>query len=137
VTTEFSARDRERMRNDVRARVLWSDPPESIRQDWLKKGAPDEEIQAAIEESFRERRRHFRGRGLLDLGAGIGSFLGAAVLFLLFHHHDAESGKLFMGGRMLVLTAALLALGLWRTWRGVERLATGGSQEKAASDVED
>jgi len=124
------------MKRDVRARVLWADPVETIREEWLKKGAPGEEIRTAIDDAFRERRRHFRTRGFLDLVSGIGSFLGAAILFYLFHRHDPETGKAFMGGRALVLAAVLLAVGLWFTWRGVGRLATGGSHEKEASDVE-
>jgi hypothetical protein len=125
------------MRVDIRARVLWADSVDAIREEWLKKGASGEEIRAALEESFRERRRHFRTRGLIDLLSGIGSFLGVAVLVYLFHHHDPETGKLFMGGRVLIAAAVLLAVGLWFSWRGVGRLATGGSHEKGATDVED
>lgn len=135
--SEFSARDRERMRVDVRARVLWADSVEAIREEWLKKGATGEEVRVALHDAIQERHRHFRTRGLVDLLSGTGCIFGVAILYFFAHHHDPESGKLFMGGRTLILAAALLAAGLWFAWRGVSRLATGGTREKGASDVED
>lgn len=135
---EFSSRDRERMRLDVRARVLWADPVETIREEWLKKGAPGQEIRAAIDDSLRERRSHFRARGFRDLLTGVACFAGGAAAAAVTRTTTSGDAPVSAKGFALILvaTAALPAIGLWFTWRGVRRLATGGAEEKGASDVE-
>jgi len=75
---EITAAQRERMAVDIRARDLWGDLIEEIRTDWLAKGAPPEAVREALEASFKERRRHFRKRGVQDLILGLGALVGGA-----------------------------------------------------------
>jgi hypothetical protein len=134
---EFSAKEFERMKVDVRARVLWADPVESIREDWLKKGAPPTAVDIALRESIHERHRHFRLRGFQDLGMGILCLLlgGAAYLLQLASVH----GEIRLGGRgtacMMIASVVAPLAGLLLTLRGIRRIATGGREEKQASDL--
>src|SRR6266851_2732235 len=72
---EFSAADHERMKVDINARVMWADPVEDIRTDWLAKGAPPEAVREELEAAYGERQRHFRKRGLQDLLMGVGALV--------------------------------------------------------------
>ena len=135
--TEFSVRERHQLNVDVRARVLWAEPIEVIRDDWLKKGAPAGNVEAAIEDALRARHRHFRFRGLVDLGLGILAFLlggGACWIQYLIHH-----GQLVVHGDtdaiLLIAAVALPCAGLGLSFRGIRRLMTGGASEGAASDL--
>jgi hypothetical protein len=125
------------MRVDVRARVLWADPVETIRADWLKKGAPAEEVRAALQEAVRERHRHFRMRGLQDVLIAVGCFgLTAGCIYirhLVYEEGMSIDGKAF--GYIIIGMAVLPSVGLWFGLRGLRRLRSGGKGEKGASDV--
>ena len=125
------------MKVDVRARVLWADPIATIRDDWLKKGAPAEAVKAALQESVRERNRHFRIRGLQDLGLGLLAFLlGLGAYFLQRAAANAEISISAKGFALIMIASVGFPLvGLTLTWRGARRLATGGAEEKGASDL--
>jgi hypothetical protein len=127
------------MRVDVRARVLWGDPIETIREAWLVKGAPSPLLNSALEDAVLEREKHFRKRGLQDLGIGVACFcLGA--LAALFHYalFHGQIETTVTSKEMALVWIAMVALplaGLHFSFRGVRRLATGGSSEGAASDL--
>ncbi len=135
--TEFSERERKRMNVDVRARILWGDPTETIREDWRKKGATPTLIDIALREAVQERNRHFRIRGLQDLGMAVLCFLVGALAYWL--QQGAVHGEIAIGGKgtAYVMIASVVAplAGLWLGFRGVRRLASGGAAEKAASDL--
>jgi len=114
---------------DVRARILWGDPIESIREACLKKGASPALVDAALREGLRERNRHFRFRGLQDIGLSLLCFLVGAGAYWEIR----ISGR----GPAVVLIASVAGplAGLWLGIRGIRRIATGGASEKAASDL--
>ncbi|MBI3855287.1 MAG: hypothetical protein HY293_06315 [Planctomycetes bacterium] len=135
--SEFSTRDQERMKVDVRARVLWADPVEEIRADWLKKGAPAEAVREALRDAVRERHRHFRVRGLQDVLSGLGCLVLGALAGWIFY--AAGHGQIHFHSRVMELVfvamAALPCVGLFLVSRGVRRIASGGAHEKGASDL--
>src|SRR5204863_7652018 len=133
---EFTPKQRERMDVDVRARVLWGDPPDAIQEDWLKKGAPAAEVAGALKAAMSERVRHFRVRGVQDLALAIGAFLaaaGAAGLYWAFRQGwIALYGRVI--GYLVVSMAVFPCVGLVFGFRGFRRLTGGGEQTEAASD---
>jgi hypothetical protein len=70
----FSGRRSRAHAVDVRARILWADPVETIRDDWLKKALLPDVVNSTLEAAIRERHRHFRVRGIQDVLMAIGSF---------------------------------------------------------------
>jgi len=134
---EFSSRDRERMELDVRAHVLWGDPVEEIRVAWLKKGAPAEQVRKALEDSVRERHRHFRMRGFQDLLIAAGCFLGSGLAYWM--QHAVQEGQIALPRKLtayiMIASIVLPLAGLWFGFRGVRRVMSGGAAEKAASDL--
>jgi hypothetical protein len=116
------------MKVDVRARVLWGDPIEAIRDSWLAKGAPSPLLNSALEDSTLERRWHFHKRGLQDIGVAILCFcLGAFAVWC----HNA----VVRGAAIWIAMIGLPLAGLHFAFRGVRRLTTGGSAEESASDL--
>ena len=125
---EFSEKDVERMKVDVRSRILWADPVETIREEWLKKGAPAGLLASTLEAAVRERHRHFRVRGIQDVLIAVGAFVAAA--FVIWVYLDG-----YRSGRLFVLMAGLPCVGLIFGMRGLHRLSSGGKDEKQASDL--
>jgi len=119
---------------DIRARVMWGDLAEDIRNDWLAKGAEAEAVRAALQESFQERQRHFRTRGLQDLFMGMGAIAigGGGAAWLWF----ARSAAVSRGSAKISGLAVLIGcFGVFLLVRGINRLLTGGAAEKSASDL--
>src|SRR6185295_19064468 len=136
---QFSSRELGLMRGDIRARILWGDPIKEIREAWLAKGAPGAALKSALEDALRERRRHFRMRGALDLLVALLCFvIGAASAWFqyAFFHGQIEFAVPTKGmGILMVTSLALPMAGLHFSFRGVRRLTSGGSDEKSASDL--
>jgi hypothetical protein len=124
----FSDAEVERMRVDVRARILWADPVETIRDDWLKKGAPAGVVNSTLEAAIRERHRHFRVRGIQDVLMALGSFaVGAAAIYLFLDG--------YRGAALFIAMVGAPCVGLSLCFRGIGRIASGGKKENAASDL--
>ena len=125
------------MEVDVRARILWGDPVEEIRASWLKKEAPAEAVRRALETAIRERHRHFGIRGFQDLLIAAACFLGGGAACWL--QHAVHPGQIQWRGRAtayaMIASVVLPLIGLALGMRGVRRVLTGGTQEKAASDL--
>jgi len=134
----FSDRDRTRLQDDVRARVIWGDSVEDIRTDWLNKKAPAPDIKAALQSALRERNAHFRARGIRDFVLGLACFVVGAVAVILFQ--SAAGGKIQLapkeGALVLIGMAAAPAAGIAFAIRGVRRILTGGKSELSASDLD-
>jgi hypothetical protein len=117
------------MRIDINARVMWGDPMEDIRTDWLAKGAPPDTVLGELEAAYGERQRHFRKRGLQDLLMGAGALaLGGTYLFW---GYSGIRGSV----RVSAVMVCLLCAGAFFSVRGIHRLLTGGAAEKSASDL--
>lgn len=136
---EFGVRDRERLAVDVRARVLWGDPVEDIRGDWLKKGAPAPVVQEALRSAALERRRHYRALGFRDLGLAVVCFVLAAGA--AWHFQTVTRKKVSVppkeGVTILISMAALPAIGLALTLRGFGRVTHGGKEGVSVTQSDD
>ena len=134
---EFSTEDRRHMDVDIRARVLWGDDPEEIRRDWIRKGAPEVDIQNALDLSHRERRTHFKIRGLQDLGLALVLFLATAASVWTVQEHDHGVPRFRGRTRNGAFVTGILCpvAGVVLTIRGIRRIRVGGESAEAASDV--
>jgi hypothetical protein len=130
---------RARMGVDINARVMWGDPLDEIRNDWLTKGVRAEAVEEALNAAIRERRAHFRQRGTWDVLSALGLFIVGGIGFWITRVE--ASGEVFrLGGRLSVIVAmaafgAPLA-GILLGIRGVRRLCVGGEADEAASDID-
>jgi hypothetical protein len=133
---DFSAADRERMKVDINARVMWGDPVEDIRTDWLAKGAPPDAVRDELEAAYAARQLHFRKRGMQDLLMGVSALIlgGAGVSWSYFGLRGSvrmTSGEF----KLSILMICLLFVGGFLLIRGIHRILTGGAAEKSASDL--
>lgn len=120
---------------DVRARVLWGDSLQEIRDAWLKKGAPAEALDEALSGAARERRAHFRRLGLRDLLIALGLFVAGGIAYWL-----TNNGRFELQGRgavyvSMAVFAAPLA-GFFLGWRGLRRTTAGGGDGEGASNID-
>ncbi len=135
---EFSTQDRKRMDVEIRARVLWGDLPEEIREDWIRKGAPEPDIDEALRTAGLERRQHFRLRGMQDLGIALLLFLAAGAAAWTFHAelHGIRFLRRGRGMALVIVAMTLLPLaGLALAFRGLRRLTVGGDPAESASNL--
>lgn len=125
------------MKVDVRARILWADDVETVRGEWLSKGAPASAVRNAVDLAVAERRRHFRKRGAIDFLLGIGALSGAVLM--AWWGYAGLHRQIFMskGEFEVVIVAVVLGppAGFWLTFRGIHRLKYGGEGEQGASDL--
>lgn len=123
---------------DINARVTWGDPVDEIRDDWLKKGAPAEEVQKALDVAAHERRDHFRRRGRGDLLMALGLFAAGAFAYGVVWTVDQGKMRVPARGYAIALIAAIASLlaGLFLAGRGLRRLFVGGEADEAASDID-
>ncbi len=134
---EFSRTENDRMKVDVRARILWGEDVGDIRKDWTARGAPDAALRGALDAAGRERDAHFRGRGWRDLFASVLFLVAGGVAAHWYwdaiRNHIRVDTK-FMSG---VLACAVLAPGVGAILltRGIRRIRTGGAHELGATDV--
>jgi hypothetical protein len=136
---EFSDREYQSMKVDIRARVLWGDSKETIQSAWLAKGAPGPQVNSALEDALDERLRHFRLRGAQDLLIGLG-LIGIGAILAWFQY------ALYRGQIEMAVSAKMMALvwigmvgmplaGLHFSLRGIRRMVGGGLNAEAASDM--
>ena len=122
--------DPNRMKVDIRARMLWGDDLDSIRAEWQKKGASDVQITEALRAAEDECRGHFRRRGLQDILIGAAALsLAAWLAYALLHGARI--------GRLIVLVYVCPIVGLYFAIRGIRRVIRGGEDGEAASDLDE
>ena len=129
--------DRDRQRVDIRARILWGEDPEEIRDDCLRKGALTAELNADLRAALQERRTHFRGRGVQDLLIALLLIvLGAGAFWIHWaeRHHQIllrpKTSALVLCGMIALPTCGVLL-----AMRGIRRVLIGGERCEAASDL--
>ena len=129
--------DRDRQGVDIRARILWGEDPEEVRDDWIRKGAPRAEVHADLRAALQERRTHFRVRGVQDLLIALLLIaLGAGALWIHWaerHHQILLRPK--TSALVLCGMVALPTCGVLLAMRGIRRVLIGGELSEAASDL--
>ncbi len=116
---------------EARARIIWGESPEQIREWLAANGLQKQDIDFVVELSSRERALEIRKMGLTDLAIGIPvAALGLAVTILLTNGREHFSTSRIVGAAIL---AALY--GLWRTVRGIDRLICGSRIRGSIPDM--
>ncbi len=127
-----------KVRNEVRASILWGEPAASVRDEHLKKGVPAHVVEAALREALKERDSHFKKSGLMDLLYAALCAAGAAVAIMTFLAIKKSQGQVSryrgLAGLMLAVVGLPVASAFFLL-RGIVRLCRGGAGEGAASDV--
>jgi hypothetical protein len=131
---------REDVETEVGARLMWGDPPEVIRADFVRKGVRPGEIDVIVRKAVEARKAAYRMAGIKDVLIGAG--LLALGLFLLlfsgsFLRGETEERKLPIWVLIVGITAPIS--GILMMVKGGRRIARPGvgERETEAGVVED
>ncbi len=129
----------EKLLVDARARLVWGDSKEDVRNMLLENGLETQFVDNVMHKLFTERGRSMRKKGVRDLLIGVGIVLAATVWILLFF----LAAYYIQGGyrRPVVGLAGMGSFaffyGWYRIYRGADRLIFGAYAEGADSEFED
>ena len=129
--------DMHKFRVEVAARVMWGEERQAIRADLLKSGVPARVADLALTQAFKDREAHFRKAGARDIGTAIACCAGLVVVVLLFVLMRKGVRSIHIMGTLFLLMGALPIGAIFYFTRGSRRIATGGKDEREASDVDE
>ena len=113
---------------DIRAKIMWGDDPEEVRQAYLAQDHGRDFIDPVIREALTERGKWFRQMGVRVLLFGISCSLGC-LLFLYLSQTSSSAHRGDAGGVLLVVGFSLGACFFFM--RGIRRIRTGGRGMRA------
>jgi hypothetical protein len=125
--------------SEARARIVWGEPPSSVRDFLTAHGISDIDADAKLNELIAERNSEIRKIGIKNTIIGAALTLGACVfLYLSFKHVDVA--KMSSGSaRGFVTIALVIAIGgfygIWKLIDGISCIVRPQSEEKAISEV--
>ncbi len=118
--------------SEARARIIWGEPPQSVRDFLISNGISSLVAEAKIEEFEIERSRELRKIGLRNVLIGI-VLTGAAGITLYLTLRIASTSSGIIKALAVVLLAGLY--GLWKLVKGVTYLVRPQSEHKSIPDI--
>ena len=115
---------------EARARVLWGDPEDEIRQWMQSQGASEYDIRKIIGDAQAERAAEIRGKGFINLFIGI-VLVGLATVAPIgrgIYTYDASEG--------IAAVAFFFIGGLWLGSKGIQQLIMGSKISGSISDID-
>lgn len=117
----------ERFLNEARAKIIWGDSVDEVRE-WLEDmGVPNERIDEFLAASLEERAVEFRKRGVLELVIGGGIIVPPLAIVGAMYLGDVVVTRLTLFLALLCYAVALY--GLYRCARGTWWLVRGAKSE--------
>ena len=125
--------------SEARAKIIWGEPPHSVRTFLISSGVPEFEADAKIEEFQAERNAEIRSVGIRKAIVGGALVVGAGILLYL-SLKDADFDRMSVrSGRGLVTICLILAIGgcygLSRLIDGILYLVRPESVDKSISEM--
>jgi hypothetical protein len=119
---------------DARARIIWGESIEDVR-NWLSAcNIQKEEIDLVVDHCVRERGAYIRSMGVKDVVIGILLLLlGIADIIYISSPHYIHVPHRSCGYGLSLLLAGL---GLWRLGTGVSRIIDGAKTKGSIPDME-
>jgi hypothetical protein len=120
--------DRTQAKVEARAKISWGDPPREVLAYLMGQGFSHGEASEFLDELVRERTATIRGKGIMNILAGVGLFLVPVVAFFIF-----------MGlGYILVKTFVIMILvgffGIWLIIKGANMLIAPKTEKGDVAD---
>lgn len=129
--------DNETLIIEARAKIIWGEPAESVRDYLTSNGMPGPEADEQIKAFNRERNREIRKMGIKNtlIGAVLTGGSGTLICLLLakseIPHSSTSAGR---GLGVLMLGAGY---GLWKLVNGIIDLVRPQSEHQSISDLEE
>ena len=126
----------ERLIAEARAKIIWGEDAESVRNFLTSSGMPRPEADEQINAFNLERYEEIRKTGVKNtlIGAAVTAVSGGLIYFLLAqpvgHHWSTGAGKVL---GLLMLAAGY---GFWKLTNGIVYLVRPQSEQKSISDLE-
>lgn len=122
----------EKILTDARARIIWGESPQSVRDFLVSKGVSLEAAEKKILEFRLERNRELRRIGLRNVLTGGVVILAASIaLYLWFRVGWSSSGII----RALALVLLAAVYGFWKLVKGIVYLLRPQSEHKSIPDI--
>lgn len=122
----------EKTMSEARARVMWGDPPLTVRDFLLANGVSEEVALARLKEFELERSRELRRIGLRNVLVG-GLLTGAAGVTLFYAWTAASATSGIIKALAVVLLAGLY--GLWKLVKGIIYLVRPQAEHRSIPDI--
>ena len=129
--------DTEKLITEARAKIIWGEAAESVRDYLTSNGMPGPEADEQIKAFNRERNREIRKMGIKNtlIGAVLTAISGIVIYLLLakseIPHSSTSAGR---GLGILVLGGVY---GLWKLVNGIIYLVRPQSEHQSISDLEE
>jgi hypothetical protein len=119
---------------DARARIIWGESPESVRDFLISHGIAATEVDAHIKAFEAERNAEIRKAGVRNVAVGAAILLAAGIIFYpCYRYLDAVS---YTGGVRLIIAFAIGGLyGLWRLAKGLAHLLRPRAEHRPIGDL--
>ena len=125
----------EQLISEARAKIIWGEDAESVREYLTSNGMPGPEADDQIKAFNLERHQEIRKKGVKDTLIGaIATGVSGSLIYLLMaqpigHHWSTGTGKL------LGLLMAAAAYGFWKLTNGIMYLVRPQSESKSISEL--
>jgi hypothetical protein len=129
--------DNEKLITEARAKIIWGEDAESVREYLTSNGMPGPEADEQIKAFTLERNREIRKLGIKNtlIGAVLMAISGSLIYLMLtaseIPHSSTSSGKAL---GVLMLGAGY---GLWKLVNGIIYLVRPQSEQKSITDLEE
>jgi len=128
----------EKLLVDARARLVWGEHPDDVRNMLLDSGLEPQFVDNVMHTMQTKRGRSMRKRGMKDALLGAGIIVGTTVWalgFLAISLHAGDYWRPFFG--LATISSFAFFYGWFLVYRGAERLVFGARADGADSDIED
>ena len=129
--------DTEKLITEARAKIIWGEDAESVREYLASNGMPGPEADEQIKAFNHERNLEIRKKGIKDtlIGAVLTGVCGGLIYFMLtaseIPHSSTSSGKA-LGALMLGA-----GYGLWKLVNGIIYLVRPQSEHQSITELEE
>jgi len=128
----------EKLLVDARARLVWGEPPDDVRNMLLDNGLDTQFVDNVMHSIQTSRGRSMRKKGFRDTAIGAAVVVGTtiwAVTFVAIGFNMGRYYRPFFG--VAGISSFVFCYGWYLIFRGAERLIFGAHAEGADSDLED
>ena len=118
---------------EARARIIWGDSMESVRDYLISNGISAEDADARLHEFASERNSELRKIGLRNLFVGILVTGASGITFWIAMPHSSVTIGIV---KALALVLMAGCYGLWKLWTGIVYLIRPQSEHKSIPDID-
>lgn len=132
----------DKIMTDARARIIWGESRQSVRDYLVSNGISDADADAKIQEFVIERNREIRSIGIRGVLVGVllAGSAGGVLYWIGTWNLPVGAARVYgLGGRgfftAIIVLGAIAIYGLWRLVRGIVYLVRPQSEHKSIPDI--